>query len=285
MKSSIEVLNNHQIQLNFITHKFTIQFLDNNIDTSEWVQRLIVLYLKWKAYDILYPMNWEDIFRLVFKKEKILPPLNESNLNEISWEIKDSQLSPWESTIILNLVGLVNKVSIVNSKIEIIWNRMYYNFLKSFHLRIKVLIIDNAHFWQINENEFISESEREKIKFIINLYNINFESYWLYYFLVQTKLLYSLKEIHIKNKNKKFSLDLFKLIKKYWYKNKILSNIKLLSSWSNSNPLSEIVDSYSWNILKSSPDLNSSKLNQLVVKVIVCFYNCCKDFFNISIIL
>ena len=279
MKSSIEVLNNNQIQLGFITHKFSIQFPDyNNIDTSEWVQRLIVLYLKWKAYDMLYPMNSEDIFRLVFKNDKTLPPLNESNLNEISWEIKDSQLSPWESTIILNLVGLVNKVSIVNSKIEIIRNRMYYNFLKSFHHRTKILIIDNVDFWQINANEYICESEREKIKFIINLYNINFESYWLYYFLVQTKLLYSLKEIHIRNKNKKFSLDLFKLIKKYWYKNNIPSNIKLLSSWSNSNPLSEIVDIYNWQSLKSPPFLNSNKLNQLVVKVIVCFYYRFKEF-------
>ena len=273
MKSSIEVLNNNQIQLNFITHKFTIQFPDYfNIDASEWVQRLIVLYLKWKAYDMLYPMNSEDIFRLVFKKEKALSPLNESNLNDISWEIKGSQLSPWESTIILNLVGLVSKVSIVNSKIEIIGNRMYYNFLKSFHHRTRILIIDNVDFWQINANKYISESEREKIKFIINLYNINFESYWLYYFLVQTKLLYSLIEIHIKNKNKKFSLDLFKLIQKYWYKNKIPSNIKLLSSWSNSNPLSEIVDSYNWQSLKSSPDLNSNKLNQLVAKVIYALW-------------
>ena len=141
------------------------------------------------------------------------------------------------------------------------------------------MIIENVDSWQINANELVDE--RENTKFIINLYNINFESYWLYYFLVQTKLLYSysLKEVHIKNRNMIFYLALFKLIKKYWNKNKISSFIKLLSSRSNSNPLSKIVERYNWESLKSSPDLNTNKFNQLVVKVIICFYNRFKWFY------
>ena len=137
MRSSLEVLNNNQFQSNFLTHKFTIQFPVYNIDTSEWVKRFIVLYLKWKTYDMLHPMNSKDTFRFVFKNDKTLPLLNDSNLNEISREINDSQLSPWGSAIELNLVGLVSKLSIINSRIEIIRNRMYYNFSNSIIFKLK----------------------------------------------------------------------------------------------------------------------------------------------------
>ena len=143
-------------------------------------------------------MNSEEIFERVFKTYKTPLPLSSLNMSGWSWEIKESNLSPWDFTAILNLTGLLNKVSIINSKVTVIRNRMFYNFLEHVNTNLKVLIIENVEFFITNNIISPDQNEEFNINFLLNLYNINLKSYLLYYILDKTKLLYSLEQIHIK---------------------------------------------------------------------------------------
>ena len=199
MLNNFKIIDRNRIQLNFLFHKIVIQLpKKNKVSLTDWTNRFVSAYLKLRRGAMIYPMNSEEIFGRVFKANKTPLSLSYLNMSGWSWEIKESNLSPWDFTAIINLTGLLNKLSITNSKVIVIRNRMFYNFLEHLNTNLKVLIIENVEFFLTNN--IISQVQKEEfdINFLLNLYNINLKSYLLCYILDKTKLLYSLEQIHIK---------------------------------------------------------------------------------------
>ena len=204
MLNNFKIIDRNRIQLNFLFHKIVIQLpKQNRVSLTDWTNRFVSAYLKLRRGAMINPMNSEEIFGRVFKANKTPLPLSSLIMSVWSWEIKESNLSPWDFTAILNLTGLLNKVSIINSKVTVIRNRMFYNFLEHFNTNLKVLIIENVEFFITNNIISPDQKEEFDIIFLLNLYNINLKSYLLYYILDKTKLLYSLEQIHIKQEEDK----------------------------------------------------------------------------------
>ena len=163
----------------------------------------------------------DEMKKIVFGDLVIPHPIKIEDLGGWSLEIKDVNLSPWETTILFSIASLWDKVSIKNTRLTIIKNRKFSIFVNFWHARISHLYLEGIHFKLLYESELNAQKIKPDSKILLNEYKWDPNSYWLFYILRQWGLLKWLKEIHIKQNNILFSEDLFKLVAKYWAENNI----------------------------------------------------------------
>ena len=154
-------------------------------------------------------------------------PIKIEDLGGWSIDIKDINLSPWETTIFLSIASLWDKVSIKNTWFTIIKNRKFSIFVNFWHARISHLYLEGIEFKLLYESDLNTQKIKQESKIILNEYKWDPNSYWLFYILKQWGLLKWLKEIHIKQNNIFFSEDLFKMIANYWAENNIPNRPKI----------------------------------------------------------
>ena len=92
---------------------------------------------------------------------------------------------------------------------------------------------NNIEILKSNTNILLSTKESDLTFLMMSKNRLNSSSYHLFYLLVQTNMINSLKEIHIELENSNFKVDLFKLLKTYCEENKVQSRIKLFSIETN----------------------------------------------------
>ena len=118
-----------------------------------------------------YNLNPEEIEEIAFGSI----PTPETNLpiedlEGFSWEIRDSKLSTWEGTIILNMASLLSKVSIINSKWTLIRHRPLMSFLNFSNSRLTHLVLENIDFNILEYSKTSGLKNGEEYNYILNEY-------------------------------------------------------------------------------------------------------------------
>ena len=122
----------------------------------------------------------------------------------------------------------MDKVSIKNSKLSLIRHRTLFVFFDYEFSNMEKLHIENISFTVMNKKDLIALSELSNEVTILQLYNKNINSYWLYYILKMSKLLNSLEEISIERMNSSFAEDLFELIQRELDASKAQKKIRII---------------------------------------------------------
>ena len=177
----------------------------------------MITYLNLRSSNILHPnLDSDAIEELAFGNLPIPNQLSIEDIVGCSLEIKDVTLSPCEVTVFLNIASLLNKVSIINVNLSVIRDRLFMIFLNFSETKVTHLYLEDIEFEVFEKSEFYQTNEEWRRNLIMNEYDLNLNSYWLFYILKHFNLLRSLEEIHIKQEDSSFWLDLFKLVSKYW---------------------------------------------------------------------
>ena len=186
----IKFIGNSDILFQFLNQKIMLHFpkYETIIDLRVF-RGFIFTYLNLRSRDIMHKLTPKEISNIAFRNKSIPQKLSIEDLEGWSWEIKDANLSPWESTAIINLVSLFSKVSIINSQINIVRNLDFMTFLNFDRARTSQLFIDQCSFSMKEFSEVTNSEASLGHKFILNEYGWNYNSYWLFFILKQCKLL------------------------------------------------------------------------------------------------
>ena len=130
--------------------------------------------------------------------------------------------------------------------------------------RVSQLFIEQSSFSMKDVDDISNSKNVERNNFILNKYDWNHDSYWLFYLLWQCKLLETLKEIHVNQNDETFSLDLFKLISMYLSRNKNQSKLRVYYKSENINSEIKIDEEYYANILNDKAIKRTAIVNSEV---------------------
>ena len=246
----IEFNSNSDILFKFLNQTITVSLpkYEQTIDLKR-IKEFIIIYVSLRGRNILNSLTPSEISELVFRNCNYSKKLNVEDLEGCSWVLSDANLTPWETTIVLNVASLLSKVSIINSQLSLVRHRAFMIFLNFDCSRVSQLFIEQSSFSMKDVDDISNSKNVERNNFILNKYDWNHDSYWLFYLLWQCKLLETLKEIHVNQNDETFSLDLFKLISMYLSRNKNQSKLRVYYKSENINSEIEIDEDYYVNIL------------------------------------
>ena len=228
-----------------------------------------------------------EIAKLVFEDSIVLPPLSTKEIKGWSCEIDDADLSWWEIFSILNVSSLMNKMSIKNSTLSLIRHRSLFIFFDYSFSKLTKLHLEEINFTIMNKNDPIRSNEFSSNAVILKTYNININSYCIFYILKKSKILNSLEEISITQKDSSFAEDLYKLIAKELAWSKVEMKTKITYRDSDTLEVVEITKDYLNNKMERRIENVRSNIFERVSYEFISFRkpSCFKIIFTIRVIL
>ena len=135
-------------------------------------------------------------------------------------------------------------MSIKNSKLSLIRHRTLFVFFDYEFSNMEKLHIENISFTVMHKKDLIALNELSNEVTILQLYNKNIISYWLFYILKMSKLLNSLEEISIERMDSSFAEDLFELIRRELTASNPQKEIRIIYRKSDTQEEVEITKDY-----------------------------------------
>ena len=168
-------------------------------------------------------------------------------------------------------------MSIKNSKLSLIRHRTLFVFFDYEFSNMEKLHIENISFTVMHKKDLIALSELSNEVTILQLYNKNINSYWLFYILKMSKLLNSLEEISIERMDSSFAEDLFELIRKELAASNQQKKIRIMYRDPETQEEVEITQDYLDKKFERRVEFSNSKLFEevsyefLLFQMLLCF--------------